>query len=405
MKLSKIMALGLAVALSAACDKEAAKPKADGATNAATNSAKTETPTEAPKTDASDLPMEATGPVAKVNGVEITAAEYNEEVRRLNDMMGKMAPPGMLVGMKDRVVDQLIDRKLLEAEIQKRAIKVDDAEVSTEYAKLTKQLDDAAPGGTKAYLEKIGRTDAQMKDDIRKSLEFKKLMSDGNDVAVSEEDVKAFYEENKAQFDQPERVKASHILLKLEKDAPADKVGEVEKRAKDVAGKAKAAGADFAALAREFSEGPTAPRGGDLGYFVKGQMVPEFDEAAWKMKVGDISEPVRTQFGYHIIKIDDRQEAKSMPYDDAKSLIEMKLQEPKLRAAMTKTLDAIKANASIERMGANIKTNVAAPSMPPGMMGGGHPPMTPPPAGGSPPPGGNAPPSGEVPKLKLDTIK
>lgn len=402
MKLSKLMALGVAVALSAACDKEAPKPKAEGATNAATNSAKTETtPTETPtaEANAAELPVEATGPVAKVNGVEITAAEYNEEVKRLNEIMGKMGPPGMLVSMKDRIVDQLIDRKLLETEIQKRAIKVPDAEVDAEYGKLTKQLEDAAPGGVKAYLEKIGRTEGEMKTDVRKSLEFKALMAAENDIAVADADIKAFYDENKAQFDQPERVKASHILLKLDKDAPAEKVTEVETRAKDVAAKAKAAGADFAALAREFSEGPTAPRGGDLGFFVKGQMVPEFDAAAWAMKPGEISDPVRTQFGFHIIKVDDRQAAKSMSFEDAKPLIEMKLQEPKLREAMTKTLDALKANATIERIGANIKTNAAPPTMPPGMMGGGHPPITPPAGGG----GGQAP--GQAPKLKLDTLK
>ncbi len=398
MNLTKPLALALVIACSAACD-DSKTAKASGASNSATTSATNNTAAQAklltPPPAAGSLPIEATGPVATVDGVEITAAEYNEEVGRLVQMMGNQAPPGMLVNLKGQIIDQLVAKKLVDGAVKSGNIAVPDAEVDAEFGKFKAQLDEAAPGGATAYLAKLGRTEAEMKGDVRKSLELKAIMAKEHDINVPEAELKKFYDENKTQFDQPGRVKASHILLKLEKDAPADKVKEVKAKADGIAKQAKAPGADFAALATANSEGPTAPRGGDLGYFVKGQMVPEFDAAAWKMKPGEISDPVRTDFGFHIIKVDDRKEAKSMTYAEAKDLILAKLQEPKLKEAMTATIESLKAKAKIERMEQNIKSNVAAPTAPPGMPGmGGHPPMTPPPGQGGPPP-----------KLKLDQMK
>lgn len=400
MKLPKIAAIGLAIALAGACDNDKKDAVAEGATNG-TNAATTQTAAqdETAKAGESELPIEATGPVATINGEEITAAEFNVEVKRLNDMLGSQMPPGMLVNMKDQIVEQLVAKKLVEDAVKTGGVEVPDAEVDAEYAKFVKQLDEAAPGGAKGYLAQLGRTEAQMKDDVRRSLELKALMSKDHDFSVPDAEIKTFYDENKAQFDQAARVKASHILLKLEQDAPDEKVAEVKKRADEIAAKAKAAGADFAALARENSEGPTAPRGGDLGYFEKGKMVPEFDKVAWEMKVGSVSDPVRTQFGYHVIKLDDRRDAKSMGYDEAREMIEARLQEPKLKTAMKATVDSLKAKAKVELMANNIKTNVEPPQAPPGMGGmgggmGGHPPM--------PAPHGQG---GNRQKLKLDQLK
>lgn len=405
MKLHKIAALGLVVALAGACETDKKKPEAEGATNnttSATNAGTAEQGAAAqPDTkSASGLPIEATGPIAKIDGEEISADEFNTEVKRLVKMMGAQVPPAMLVNMKGQIVEQLVAKKLVEKAVASSGVKIEPKEVDSEYGKFVKQLDDAAPGGAKGYLEKIGRTEAEMKDDVRRSLELKALISKDHDIEVPAAEVKKFYEENKAQFEQQERLQASHILLKLDKTAAPDKVAEVKKKADDIAKQAKAADADFAALAKAHSEGPTAPRGGDLGYFERGKMVPEFDKAVWAMKKGEVSEPVRTQFGFHIIKAGDKREAKTLGFAEAKDMIEAKLQEPKLKTAMKATIDKLKESAKVEKMEQNIKTNVAAPAPPPNMFGGGgHPPITAPP----PKPKGGG--EGETPKLKLDKLK
>ena len=124
-------------------------------------------------------------------------------------------------------------------------------------------------------------------------------------ITVPDADIAAFYQQNLAQYQTPEQVRASHILFKTEgKDENA-----VKAQAEDVLKKAKAPGADFAALAKQYSEDEIEQGtiGGDLDYFGRGRMVPEFEQAAFAMKAGDISDLVKTAFGFHIIKVVDKQ--------------------------------------------------------------------------------------------------
>ncbi len=127
-------------------------------------------------------------------------------------------------------------------------------------------------------------------------------------VDISEQQIKDYYEENLDSYTEPEQVRARHILFKLDKDAPDATVAEVKAKAEDVLKQARE-GKDFAKLAEKYSEGPTRSRGGDLGYFSKGQMVKPFEDAAFGLKAGEISGLVLTQFGYHILKVEDVKEA------------------------------------------------------------------------------------------------
>jgi peptidyl-prolyl cis-trans isomerase D len=149
------------------------------------------------------------------------------------------------------------------------------------------------------------------------------------EARVSDDEAADYYEINLDEYREPEQVKARHILLRVDPDASAEEEGEVRQRAEDVLAKARAEGQDFAALATEFSEGPTAPKGGDLGWFARDQMVEAFAEAAFAMEKDEISSPVKTQFGYHIIKVEDRQSARIKPLDDVKEEILTKLKKEK----------------------------------------------------------------------------
>ncbi|CAN5657804.1 peptidyl-prolyl cis-trans isomerase [soil metagenome] len=137
-------------------------------------------------------------------------------------------------------------------------------------------------------------------------------------ITVTQQDVQRSYEDNQQQYSTPEQVRASHILLHTEgKDDAA-----VKKQAEELAKQARA-GADFAELAKKFSQDETNnSKGGDLDLFGKGQMVPEFDTVAFAMKPGEISDPVKTQFGYHIIKLTEKKAASQRPLAEVQAQIE-----------------------------------------------------------------------------------
>lgn len=169
-------------------------------------------------------------------------------------------------------------------------------------------------------------------------------------VEVSPTEIEAFYQQNLSQYQTPEEVRASHILLKTEGKDEA----QVRARAEEVLKRARS-GEDFAALAKEFSEDESNnTNGGDLSYFGRGAMVPEFEQAAFAMKPGEISDLVQTSFGFHIIKLVERRDATTRPLDDVRAEIEDQLKSQKAQAqaeSQAKALEGqIKTAADLERL-------------------------------------------------------
>jgi peptidyl-prolyl cis-trans isomerase D len=163
------------------------------------------------------------------------------------------------------------------------------------------------------------------------------------DVTVSEEQIRQYYESRESEFNKGKEVKASHILLRIPNDADADAEAEIKQKAEDIVQQLKD-GADFAELAALHSEDPgSAEQGGDLGFFSKGMMVPEFEEAAFALEPGAFSEPVRSQFGYHIIQVDEVREDAD-PYATAKPII-----EDRLKLEQAKTLAEERADAAYQQ--------------------------------------------------------
>ncbi|KKK33586.1 foldase [Mesobacillus campisalis] len=199
----------------------------------------------------------------------------------------------------------LIDNKIIEMEAEKEKVKVSDQEIDDEL-----QVYIDSYGGNKAFdaaLKQSGITQENLKQDIKYYLLIEKLL--GPEIEITDEDKKAYFDKNKATFDQQEQVEASHILV------------EDEATAKEVAEKL-ADGGDFAELAKEYSTDGSAENGGELGFFAKGDMVAEFEKAAFAMKPGEISDPVKTEHGYHIIKVTDKKDAKEAKYEDHEAQIE-----------------------------------------------------------------------------------
>ena len=151
-------------------------------------------------------------------------------------------------------------------------------------------------------------------------------------VTITPQDIESYYNSNVQQFQTPEQVRASHILLKTEgKDEAA-----VRKQAEDVLKQAKAPGADFAALAKKYSEDDgSKANGGDLDYFPKGRMVPEFETAAFAMQPGQISDLVKSQFGFHIIKVVDKKPASTRTLDEVRAQIQETLAAQRVEQQIT----------------------------------------------------------------------
>jgi peptidyl-prolyl cis-trans isomerase D len=160
-----------------------------------------------------------------------------------------------------------------------------------------------------------------------------------NRMNVSEQDIQNYYEDNAQQFSTPEQVRASHILLKTDGKNEAD----VKKQADDIAAKAKG-GADFAALAKQYSQDDTNnAKGGDLDFFGRGQMVPEFDKVAFSLQPGQISDAFKTSFGYHIVKVTDKRAATSRPLADVRAQIEDQIKWQRAQDEAQRTADDLAA--------------------------------------------------------------
>jgi peptidyl-prolyl cis-trans isomerase D len=154
---------------------------------------------------------------------------------------------------------------------------------------------------------------------------------------ASEEEIYKYYEEHKSDFPSPPQVRARHILIKVDKDAKPEAVEEAKKKAEAILNEAKAKGADFAGLARKYSQDEgNAKQGGDLGFFGQGQMVSEFEKASFALRPGGIDGPIRTQFGFHIIKVEERREAGVKRIEEVYPILRRTLDQDPVRVEAAK---------------------------------------------------------------------
>ncbi|WP_102026263.1 peptidylprolyl isomerase [Salirhabdus sp. Marseille-P4669] len=230
------------------------------------------------------------------------------------------------------VLDSLISNSIINQEIEKQGIEVSQEEVDKEIEEYKEYY-----GGEESFLsvlESSGVDYNTFEKDIKTYLATNKILE--KRIEVTEEEIKKYFEENKESFNQQEEVKASHILV------------EDEATANEVLNKLNA-GEDFATLASEYSiDESNSESGGDLGYFGKGEMAEAFEEAAFAMEIGDISEPVETEHGFHIIKLADKVAAKEAEYEDAKEEIKQLLTDSKINEEYAVWFEEVSANYEIE---------------------------------------------------------
>ncbi|MCA1033907.1 peptidylprolyl isomerase [Bacillus infantis] len=233
----------------------------------------------------------------------------------------------------DEALDALVTDKIIEMEAKKEKVTISNKEKEEELKNLKESY--GGEEGFKAALEQSGVTEAGIAEDIEKYLKTEKLLEPRIDL--KEDEIKAYFEENKDQFAQQEQVKASHILV------------EDEATAKEVKSKLDK-GEEFADLAKEYStDASNAESGGELGYFGKGEMEAAFEEAAFALKANEISGPVKTDYGYHIIKVEDKKEAKEAVYEDSKEAAKKALFDERMQTEYYNWLEEKKEEYKIEK--------------------------------------------------------
>jgi parvulin-like peptidyl-prolyl isomerase len=290
---------------------------------------------------------ENTGVAVTVNGKDIAEADVDAKINTYMERAASQIPPGMIdqykKQMRPKVVESMVMEQLLAEQIKKANINITDADVNDKITEIISSQPGMTMETFKAMIASRGQSFDEVKEQIKKTMSYEKLI--GN-AEIPDAEAKAFYDENKADFNKPEQVKASHILVKVDASATPEQKAAAKTKAEGLLKKVKAGG-DFAALAKENSDCPSKDRGGDLGFFDKGTMVKEFADAAFAMKVGDISNVVETQFGYHIIKVTDRQEGGMMSFDKAKTDIVKQLQDKKKSELFKQLIEKVKAEAKI----------------------------------------------------------
>jgi len=290
-------------------------------------------------------------PVAVVEGEKISRTDLQEAFNRAVASSG-MNPADLTAAQKMEGYREILDQLIIDKLVSRKAssVEIKDADLDAEIAKAKSQFPDAA--AFKAEMEKAGETESSFHDTVKRMLQQQKWMESqlGDKGKVGDADVKKFYDENKKEFEHPELVRASHILILVPEGADEKTVAEKKKLAQAALVRVTEKKEDFTTVAKEVSEEPGAKQsGGDLNFFPKDRMVPEFANAAFAMKKGDVStEVVRTKFGWHIIKVTDRKEAGMMPFDEVKVQVTSYLEGSKRRDAVRSVIDGLRADAKVD---------------------------------------------------------
>ena len=241
-----------------------------------------------------------------VNGTAITQEDVEKELMTATQGRFNQVPADKQIEFRKQVLEQLVAKELVYSDAKKTGVLK-----------------------SKEYKDRYSEVVENVKKEIAIQVWQKREI---DKIKISQKAMKDYYNKNKEEFNEKESAHARHILVKTEAEAKA--IAKELKGLKGVALQSK-----FIELAKTKSTGPSGVKGGDLGYFSPGQMVPAFSKKAFSMKVETVSAPVKTQFGYHLIYLEDRKAKKTRSFSEVKAVIERRL---KLEKAKTVMLDKMK---------------------------------------------------------------
>lgn len=290
-------------------------------------------------------------PVARVNGSSITLDVYERELSQIRKQalqQGKQISEAQLSEIRKRVLENIIGRELLYQESMKMGIAVKSGDVDARFESIKTGFTGEIE--FQSTLAEMDLTEETLKIQIRRGMARRQFIDSriAPKVTVTEKETRSFYDQNPQYFVKPESVQASHILMKvlpnadeMQKNAALRRIEAIRERS--------SGGEDFAALARSYSQGPSADNGGDLGYFGRGQMVKSFEDVAFALKPGEVSGVVQTEYGYHLIRVADKQPESVYTYDETKDAIVQDLRRRQVQREVRLYIDRLEANADVKR--------------------------------------------------------
>lgn len=300
---------------------------------------------------------------ARAELVDRVAAVVNKDIITLSEVEARAAPelqrargeqdPKKRAAMRDEALKNalqaLIGERLLELQVKELAIDVSDNEIDLSLEDVKKQ-NNIDSEQFERLLAGEGYSLATYRQFMKKHLARLKLINlkVRQKVKVSDEDLKAEYARHSRIESAEYELKARHILVQLPPKPTEEQVEAARKKAAALAVEAKQPGVDFAALAKAKSEGSSAAEGGDLGNFRRGLMVPEFEKAAFALPEGGVSDPVRTRFGWHVIKVEERKQLAAKPFEELKDQLREKLLRDQLDRYTQQYIQELRAQAVVE---------------------------------------------------------
>lgn len=273
--------------------------------------------------------------IAKIGDSAITLGDLKNEEKRYKDIFtnqSRKAPVNDLE-FKKKLLKRVIDNRILEIEADRQAITVSEDDLDNEINALLGEYDSARLGLVLAENE---MDFDEWKEALAKRMKIRKLVIKQIDskIKINESEIKEYFKENRGEFKWPERMRAFQIMVNDETTA--------EKIRKKLLNRE-----DFATMAKEFSQSPDAVNGGDLGYFSRGQMPPEFEKAVFALKPGEISEVIKSIYGFHLFKVISKKKSRKMAYPEARERIRALLTDNKREKEFNNWVKKIKDDLSI----------------------------------------------------------
>lgn len=327
----------------------------------------------APAASGSPAPSPGTAPyvlpevVATVDGEPVKKQDLERVVQAVVGSGGRNMQD-LLPGEKHEAYESLLNTIIIDRLVSKQAIgeTVSDLDVESRFGDLMKQY--PTPLAFKEQVKKAGETEAHIKTNIRGQLAQQQWLQKriADDIKVTPQEVEKFYRESPPnKFDEPEIIRARHLLVAVRKDAPPEDAVEAEDKVKALLVRVKQGESNktesFEAVARQQSDDlaardtpatATAPakpgNGGDLGWFTRDRIMPEFGDVAFRLKPGEIGGPVRTQFGFHLIQLVDRKPARTASLDEARDQIAAYIQGEKRQAAIGRLVAGLRTQAKVQ---------------------------------------------------------
>ncbi len=285
-----------------------------------------------------------------MNGTAITLARYLDTLNHMKQryvQQGRSLDDAAVEKLEKYVLDNLISQELLFEECRRAGIQVEKSDVDTQFSRFKQQF--PTQEAFRKALSERSLTKAMLESQIEKGFAIRKFVQEriANQIKIGKTEPQEFYDANPPLFLQPEMVRASHILIKVESGSDESQRAEADRKIKAIQKQIKE-GKDFAEIASRLSEGPSRTQGGDLGFFGRGQMVPPFEQVAFALAPDAVSEKVVTRFGYHIIKVIDKKPAGTVSFAEAIDKIVRHLKQVKTDQEIKRYVEELKGKADIQ---------------------------------------------------------